>query len=77
MLAYALTLLPILQGDQHQPPDQGDLAAWRDYIAPRAAETRWQEIDWQGSISTGIQAAIETKRPMLLWLMNGHPLGCT
>ena len=77
MLALALTVLPILQGGQNQPPDPGNLAAWRDHIAPHATETRWQEIAWQGSISAGIQAAIQTKRPTLLWLMNGHPLRCT
>ena len=53
------------------------IAAWRDHIAPRADEDRLLQIDWHDSISAGFKAATEQNRPMLLWLMNGHPLGCT
>lgn len=51
--------------------------AWRDHIAPRAQEERWQAIAWDDNITAGIKTADATNRPMLLWLMNGHPLGCT
>jgi hypothetical protein len=51
--------------------------AWRDHIAPLDAEVRWQKIDWHDSLSAGVRAANKQNRPMLLWLMNGHPLGCT
>lgn len=52
-------------------------AAWRDHIAPRKDEDRWLQIDWHDSVSAGVNAAAKQQRPMLLWLMNGHPLGCT
>jgi len=71
MLALVLSLLP------QQAPDQDTFTAWRDHLAPAATEDRWQQIPWQPSISQGIQQAAATNRPMLLWLMNGHPLGCT
>ena len=51
--------------------------AWREHIAPHADEDRWLEIDWHDSTSAGVKAATKQNRPMLLWLMNGHPLGCT
>tara|TARA_R110002072_G_scaffold139249_3_gene282767 strand:- start:50761 stop:51081 length:321 start_codon:yes stop_codon:yes gene_type:complete len=59
------------------PLDATSFAAWRDHIAPLAEENRWLQIDWQDSIAAGMQAASKQQRPMLLWLMNGHPLGCT
>lgn len=71
MLALVLSLLP------QQAPDQNTFAAWRDHLAPAAIEDRWQQIPWQPSISQGLRQAAATNRPMLLWLMNGHPLGCT
>lgn len=77
MLAYVLSLLPAQQGAEQQAPDQSTLAAWRDHIAPLATENRWREIAWQDSIAAGLRAATVAERPMLLWLMNGHPLGCT
>jgi hypothetical protein len=52
-------------------------AAWRDHIVPHADEDRWLQIEWHDSTSAGFKAATEQNRPMLLWLMNGHPLGCT
>ena len=77
VLSMASTALPQGTPPSLTPVDAATHAAWRDHIAPRAAENRWLQIDWHDSISTGIQAATEQQRPMLLWLMNGHPLGCT
>ncbi len=55
----------------------GEWEAWADYLAPRAEEERWREIPWLPSLAQGLQRAEETGRPLLLWVMNGHPLGCT
>ena len=77
MLALAISLIMILQAGQDPATTDGDPTAWRDHIAPTDTETRWQAIDWSDSISAGLRAASQTNRPMLLWLMNGHPLGCT
>lgn len=70
MLALILCALP-------QSPDAASLEAWRDHIAPRAVETRWQQIDWRPTLGDGLRDAAAEQRPLLLWLMNGHPLGCT
>ena len=37
---------------------------------------------WEGTLSLptyaeGVAAAQSQRRPLLLWAMNGHPLGCT
>ena len=70
MLELLLSLVP-------QAPDQGNLTAWREHLAPKAAESLWQTIPWQHTLGDGLKTAAASDRPLLLWLMNGHPLGCT
>jgi hypothetical protein len=50
---------------------------WRDYIRPSAQEQGFLEIPWRESFFTAVKEAKEKDRPILLWAMNGHPLGCT
>ena len=52
-------------------------AAWRDHISPTAAELRWTQIPWLTTFGDGIAQADSQDKPLLLWVMNGHPLGCT
>jgi hypothetical protein len=49
----------------------------RDAIRPCAEERQFLEIPWHASFSAAVDEAQETDRPILLWAMNGHPLGCT
>ncbi len=53
------------------------LEAWRDHIRPCDAERAWERIGWHASFAEGLRAANSERRPLLLWMMNGHPLGCT
>ena len=50
---------------------------WRDHIRPRAEECSFRDIPWRESFVAAVNEAHETDRPILLWAMNGHPLGCT
>ena len=50
---------------------------WRDHILPESSEMVWTEIPWLTTFKDGILAADAAGRPLLLWTMNGHPLGCT
>ncbi len=49
----------------------------RDFIVPSADELAWREIPWRPTFAAAVREAAETDRPILLWAMNGHPLGCT
>lgn len=60
---------PILNGDT--------FAAWRDAIVPGADERPDEGIEWAPSLSEGLVRAAAEGKPLLLWMMNGHPLGCT
>ena len=66
------------------PPVEADIdlsdenyAVWRDHILPDLSEMAWNQIPWLSTFKDGIIAADAAGRPLLLWTMNGHPLGCT
>ena len=50
---------------------------WHAFVRPDKAEEHWQTLTWHPSLWSAVVAANETNRPVLLWAMNGHPLGCT
>lgn len=52
-------------------------ARWRAYLLPSKDELRWTEIGWRASFRAGVLEGAATGKPVLLWTMNGHPLGCT
>ena len=57
-----------------------NLAAWKSHILPTAAELKWTQIPWLPDLQSGIEASARMEnrdKPLLLWTMNGHPLGCT
>lgn len=49
----------------------------RAQILPGAEELAWKRLDWRASLWEGVIEAQRRERPILLWAMNGHPLGCT
>jgi hypothetical protein len=45
-------------------------------IRPAAGEDRFAQIPWVTSLWEGRQRAAKEGKPILLWEMDGHPLGC-
>lgn len=61
-----------------QTISEQSFATWREWLRPKTQETAWSTtIPWLPSFAEGIHRADEQARPLLLWVMNGHPLGCT
>jgi hypothetical protein len=46
-------------------------------IKPQADEDRWAQIPWLTSLWEARRRAAAQGKPILLWEMDGHPLGCT
>src|SRR5258706_5773804 len=46
-------------------------------VAPSGDGERWMEIPWQTNLSAARKKAQEEGKPLLMWIMDGHPLGCT
>lgn len=72
------------QPSQVPPPVEADIElndmnyqTWRDHILPDLSEMAWDKIPWLSTFHDGILAADAADKPLLLWTMNGHPLGCT
>ncbi len=57
--------------------DEENYKSWRDHILPETSELAWEKIPWLTTFKDGIDAASKAGKPLLLWTMNGHPLGCT
>ncbi len=38
---------------------------------------KWQTIPWRTGLLEARDLAIREGKPLFLWSMNGHPLGCT
>lgn len=64
--------------DQVQsPPLSPEYAKWRDYVLPNPNEQTYRKIRWQASVLHGFVEAQKADKPVMMVLMNGHPLGCT
>lgn len=46
-------------------------------IRPKQSEEKWTQIPWRTSLWEARQLAAREGKPILLWEMDGHPLGCT
>jgi hypothetical protein len=56
------------------PPAQFD--ALHRMIKPLPREEKWAEIPWMTSLWDARQRAAREGKPILLWEMDGHPMGC-
>lgn len=59
-----------------EPITSEQLARLRAEIPPVPSEQKWTQIPWQTSLWTARQQAAAQGKPILLWEMDGHPLGC-
>jgi len=48
-----------------------------DQIKPTAEESAWQKIGWRIDLWEARKEAAKSGKPIYLWEMDGHPLGCT
>lgn len=58
-------------------PNASNYRTWLKFIQPDAKEQAYKEIEWRNKFWPAVLEAKELGRPILLWTMNGHPLGCT
>jgi hypothetical protein len=77
MLSLTLLALSLL-ARQTAPANLNaqEFAALHASIVPRDEEA-WQTIPWQIDLLAARALAASAKKPLFIWSMNGHPLGCT
>ena len=49
----------------------------RDALTCPEGESGWREIPWRPNLGEAIVEARQKNKPILLWMMNGHPCGMT
>lgn len=71
--ALLATLLLAAGGDDVKVEAIGTLQA---LIKPRPDETRWEEIPWEVDLWDARRKAAREGKPLMLWEMDGNPMGC-
>ncbi len=46
-------------------------------LLPTSSEQKWLGIPWRLDLNQARADAAREGKPLLLWIMNGHPMGCT
>ena len=59
------------------PQWSAEYAKFRKLIVPNPSEQSYRTIPWRASVLHGVVDAQKNDKPVMIYLMNGHPLGCT
>jgi hypothetical protein len=76
ILTLAITIA-VLSPARAQDLTDSTYAKWRDYLLPAERDLAYKTIPWRASYWDAVVEAQAKDKPILLWAMNGHPLGCT
>jgi hypothetical protein len=60
-----------------EPIKPADFAELHKLIQPSEEESAWLSINWHTDLWKAREKAAAEGKPILLWEMDGHPLGCT
>jgi hypothetical protein len=78
-LAFGLLAVLLLASSERDgdsiTPEQ--FAKLHKLIKPQPSEQKWEQIPWLVSLWEARGQAAKEGKPILLWEMDGHPLGCT
>jgi hypothetical protein len=75
-LLFLLLLFPGLPAVA-APASAQKTAELLEVIAPSRSEQAWLQIPWETDLAAARRKAVAQNKPVFLWEMDGHPLGCT
>ena len=76
-LTICLAKLAIPACAQLPPLTLSSLDRYQQAVEPTPDEVAFLEIDWQSTLGKAVAIAHEADKPLMIYVMNGHPLGCT
>ena len=76
VLLFVLTGLFLLPSASAEPLSEKQFNELHKQLQP-AADEPWRTIPWHISLLDAQRLAAEQKKPLFIWAMDGHPLGCT
>jgi len=64
---------------KRQGPDPSRWQAWQDQAAEicQPPDQPWRTVPWELDLLAAQHRAVEEGKPLFIWAMDGHPLGCT
>ena len=74
LAASCMLLARLAPAAEPLPADQ--FSTFLALIKPAAGEDRWATIPWRTSLWEARREAAKAGKPIVLWEMDGHPLGC-
>jgi len=72
IVALILSFLPL---PDPPPVTAAEFAKLHGELTRRDAAS-WESIPWRVDLLTARDQAAREKKPLFIWAMNGHPLGC-
>jgi hypothetical protein len=75
-LLLALAGLFLSQSAAAEPLTEKQFLALHKQLQP-AEDEPWRTIPWNISLLDAQRQAAQQKKPLFIWAMDGHPLGCT
>jgi hypothetical protein len=76
-LATLLILVSPLAAAAAEPITPAQYAKVRELVRPDVEDAKWLQVPWRTSLWEARRDAAREGKPILLWEMDGHPLGCT
>ncbi len=73
---WSIALLATGLSAQAAPLDSNTADSIRTAVLPSAKDLAWLDIPWRARLWNALKEAEANEKPVLLWAMNGHPLGC-
>jgi hypothetical protein len=77
LLACAAGLFFLAPTPASDPIPPAQFRPLHDLIKDNAGKEKWAQIPWLTSLWDARRKAAAEGKPILLWEMDGHPLGCT
>jgi hypothetical protein len=77
LLACGLAAAGLVAARASEPLTPQQFPKLHALIKPGAGEEKWTAIPWLTSLWDARRRAAAEGKPILLWEMDGHPLGCT
>jgi hypothetical protein len=77
LLVVGLALLLCRSATAAEPVPADQFDKLHALIKPAKDEDKWAQIPWLTDLWQARKLAAEQGKPILLWEMDGHPLGCT
>ena len=79
LLGVVVSFCAVIHHAQAQFPELNakTVESFKNAIEPTEDESAFLKIAWESQLGQAVTKAYRGEKPLLIYVMNGHPLGCT